>query len=58
MRETDGGERGKAVGDVDLDIDRVGFDAEDGGGTDPGEHGESVAVTLSSFGTRLLRSGS
>ncbi len=38
VRQSDGGERGQAVADVDLDVDGIGVDAEDGGGADAGKH--------------------
>jgi hypothetical protein len=35
--QSHGGERRQAIGDIDLDIDGKGLDAEDRGGTDAGE---------------------
>jgi len=39
VRQSDRGERGQAVADVHLDIDRIRVDAQDGGRTDACEHG-------------------
>jgi hypothetical protein len=35
-------ERRQTIGGVDLDLDDGGFEADDGGGIDFGEHGLSV----------------
>ena len=42
VRQTHGGEGGKPVGDVHLDVHRVGIDPEDGGGADSGKHRDAA----------------
>ena len=42
VRQTDDDDEGVAPAGVDLDFDRKGFNAIDGGGTNPGEHGRML----------------
>ncbi len=39
LGQPDGRERGQAIGKIDLDLDRIGIDAEHSGGPDASEHG-------------------
>ena len=42
VRQADGAERGETAADVHLDVHGIGVDAEDGGGTNAGEHALKV----------------
>ena len=49
LREADGGEGRKTIGDVDLDVHRVGVDPEDGGGANSGKHGIGSDLGLATY---------
>ncbi len=53
IRQSDDHDVGIAVGGVDLDLDFVSIDAEDGGGVDPGEHDARLAEDFAEVQARV-----